>query len=1566
MEAGTGGSAGIARGVVLQHTGSHHGARRAALVALALALIALIGLAAGPGIAQAAGSCDAAGAKVWSAGAVDNDWFNANNWVPAGVPGAGSNVCIQNAPPGGKVVIGTGANTSIGSLESSQPLEITSGTLTLSSTTQQSDMHSTLTLNGGNLAGAGNLSVDGSLVWLASSTMTGTGATIVTSAGTLAFSGSDFGTRQLRGNRTLTLNGTGTWSGTNFLCLDTGGKFIVASGGAMSITNNQQLFACGGGGAALVSILSGGSLSKSGAATTNIGVPFENDGATSTSQGTLSLDAGSGTGSHSGTWTAASGSGIDLTAGTHNAAPLAVDGAGKLRVNGATLNLTGAGTVDAASTFQLSSGTVQGAGGLTVGGTLLWDGDSTMTGVGDTTIAPAGTLTINTASNTGDRRLTSDRTLALNGSGTWSGTSNMCLAGGASLDVAGSLTTNNAQFAYNCTGLGAPPKINVLAGGTLTKGTGGTTNLSVPFENDGDVVAAAGSLSLDGGSGAGSHSGTWTPAAGATIDIPSGATHNAAPLPLDGAGKLRLNGTLNLTGAGTVDPASTLELASGTLQGTGNLTVDGTLLWSGDTTMTGAGDTTIAPAGTLTINNSVTSGDRRLTSDRSLVLNGTGTWSGSNNICIGSGASLDVAGSLTASNAQFLYNCIGTGAAPKLSVLAGGSLTKSAGGTTNVSVPFDNDGDVDVDAGILSLDGGSGTNSHSGTWTAAAGATIDVPPSGATTTANPLPLDGAGKLRVNGGTLNLTGSGTVDPASTLELAGGILQGAGNLAVDGALLWSGDSTMTGTGDTTIAPAGTLTINNGFSGGDRRLTAGRTLSLNSAGTWSAINNICIASGANLDIAGSLSSTNAQFVYNCLGVGVGQLNVLAGGELAKASGGGTTTVSIPYSNAGTTRVSSGKLDLQGTFSNYNSATKTLTGGAYVVTNSSSLQFNNADVVTNAADITLSGANARFLDQTGTANGLRSLAVNAAAGRLELLSGRNLTVPGAFTNNGTLALGPTSTFTTTGNYSQSASGRLKPRVEGTTPGTNVGHLVSGGAAVLDGELSIDTPSMPPPDTQAQIVTSTGPRTGTFSSVKGAAGYNVEYLANAVRLVSTTIPELAVTDASVLEGDAGTTTANLKVKLSSARPTPVTFKWQTLNNSATTPADYASVPLTTVTFAPGEVEKTLPVTVNGDTLNENDESFTVRISAPTGAAIVDNLAAGRILDEEGPLFASVADTSLSEGNAGTTPAQFAVTLSSAPPPGQTVSMNYTTANATATVANGDYVAESGTLTFSDATGATQMIDVDVNGDTTVEPNQKFKLNLSSPTSGLLLADPGATATIRNDDGTPGAVVKPSISVSNAKVLEPDAGTATASFDVTLSAASAGTVTAKYVTANSTALAPGDYTHVPLTTLTFAPGEVTKTVTVDVAGDTLKETTEQFQVKLSGLSGAVAGDATGLGYILDDEGPLSISIGDVHIAEGDSGTRNAVMTVSIPEPQQAGVTFAVTPGSATNPDDYTNPTNPDNTLNFTSTVASRVITVPIVGDGSVEGDETFSVTLSAPKNAVLGDATGVFTIHNDD
>src|SRR6266480_4102615 len=95
----------------------------------------------------------------------------------------------------------------------------------------------------------------------------------------------------------------------------------------------------------------------------------------------------------------------------------------------------------------------------------------------------------------------------------------------------------------------------------------------------------------------------------------------------------------------------------------------------------------------------------------------------------------------------------------------------------------------------------------------------------------------------------------------------------------------------------------------------------------------------------------------------------------------------------------------------------------------------------------------------------------------------------------------------------------------------------------------------------------------------------------------------------------------------------------------------------------------------------------------------------------------------------------------------------------------------------------------------------------------------------------------PALSINDVTVTEGNTGTTNAIFTVTLSPTAAGTVTVNFATANNTATAGSDYVA-NSGSLTFLSGESTKTVTVQVNGDTASEPNETFFVNLSGASGA--------------------------------------------------------------------------------------------------------------------------------
>jgi hypothetical protein len=219
-----------------------------------------------------------------------------------------------------------------------------------------------------------------------------------------------------------------------------------------------------------------------------------------------------------------------------------------------------------------------------------------------------------------------------------------------------------------------------------------------------------------------------------------------------------------------------------------------------------------------------------------------------------------------------------------------------------------------------------------------------------------------------------------------------------------------------------------------------------------------------------------------------------------------------------------------------------------------------------------------------------------------------------------------------------------------------------------------------------------------------------------------------------------------------------------------------------------------------------------------------------------------ISDVSTVEGNSGTTALTFTVSL--AAPIKQPVSVNYATADGSAT-AGGDYQAVSGTLTIP-AGQTTGTITVLVNGDRLAEPNESFFVNLSSPTNAVI-ADGQAAGTIVDDE--------PRVSISDVTKSEGRRNKTTLfTFTVTLWAAYDQAVTMSFHTVDGTATT-SDNDYIARTgTLTFAPGETTKTITIEVKGDNKKESNETFYLDLFGLSSnALFTKNRGLGTILNDD-----------------------------------------------------------------------------------------------------------------
>jgi large repetitive protein len=287
-----------------------------------------------------------------------------------------------------------------------------------------------------------------------------------------------------------------------------------------------------------------------------------------------------------------------------------------------------------------------------------------------------------------------------------------------------------------------------------------------------------------------------------------------------------------------------------------------------------------------------------------------------------------------------------------------------------------------------------------------------------------------------------------------------------------------------------------------------------------------------------------------------------------------------------------------------------------------------------------------------------------------------------------------------------------------------------------------------------------------------------------------------------------------------------------------------------------------------------------------------------------------------------------------------------------------DYTGGVATVTIP-AGATTATITVDPTVDTSVEPNETVVLTIAAGTGYTVGAPASATGTITNDDVT-------NLSINDVTLNEGNAGTATATFTVSLSApAGAGGVTFDIGTANGTATGGVDYVTRILAAQTIAAGASTYAFDVLVNGDVLNEANETFFVNVTNVAGATVVDGQGVGTITNDDVLPSLSTSNISVTEGNSGTTNAVVTVTLSAAsgQTVTVNYAAANGSATSPADYTATSG---TLTFAPGEISKTITVPVIGETVPEADETFSVGLFGATNATINVPTSFVTITNDD
>ena len=419
-----------------------------------------------------------------------------------------------------------------------------------------------------------------------------------------------------------------------------------------------------------------------------------------------------------------------------------------------------------------------------------------------------------------------------------------------------------------------------------------------------------------------------------------------------------------------------------------------------------------------------------------------------------------------------------------------------------------------------------------------------------------------------------------------------------------------------------------------------------------------------------------------------------------------------------------------------------------------------------------------------------------------------------------------------------------------------------------------------------------------------------------------------------------------------------------TVSATAGTNADASNFSLTgsTLTIAAGDLTSTGSVTISAVDDADDEPNRTVVVSGQATNTDGVNGPASltlTIVDDDGLPGLYLDSPSVTEGDSGSTTMTYTVTLS--PATASVVTVSYADAG-TGTAASGpDYTAiAAGTLTFAaNETGRT--IAVSVNGDTLDENDETVVVSLSNP-SGASLGLATGTGTIRDDDSSS------SLSIASETVTEGTGAATDLTFTVSLSAISARQVTVDYADAGTGTAASGqDYTAISSGTLTFAPGDISETVTVSVIGDTLDEDSETVAVTLSGVRGATIATATATGTITDDDAAPTLSIDSPAVAEGDSGATNLVFTVSLSavSGKETSAEYAdAGTGTATSGTDYTAVSG--GAVVIAAGQSSGTITVVVTGDRTDESNETVDLRLSSPRNATIAAADGTGTIRDDD
>lgn len=414
------------------------------------------------------------------------------------------------------------------------------------------------------------------------------------------------------------------------------------------------------------------------------------------------------------------------------------------------------------------------------------------------------------------------------------------------------------------------------------------------------------------------------------------------------------------------------------------------------------------------------------------------------------------------------------------------------------------------------------------------------------------------------------------------------------------------------------------------------------------------------------------------------------------------------------------------------------------------------------------------------------------------------------------------------------------------------------------------------------------------------------------------------------------------------------TIDFATVGGSATPDVDYVSVNQT-LNFAAGESTKTIYVDIISDSLAEATETVNVAISHQSSGLINTVGTTGRLYDSPQMTW-SVSSGSMSEENGN----KLIYTITRSGDLSQAASVDFTTTGGSAS-SGVDYTAVSQTVNFAAGETSKQVL-VDIINDSLAEPNETVMGYLSNASSGILDVS-SATATILDNDQSVWSISGlQSVYEGNSTQL---AYVVTRTGDVTQAA------TIQILTTGGVAVSGVDYTQLQQT-LSFAAGETSKTILVDITTDILPEPNESVYVSIYNPSTGILDNINSSGTLITGNIPLNILDDDqpiwsvstlASVVEGANVRMGFLVSRTGDVSQASTVDIATAGGTAIAGVDY-NPLS--QTLSFSAGELSKVVWVDILNDTIPEITKTISLAISNVGLGTIASSVATGTLYDND